>query len=95
MGIEHMACRKASPCGLLPWEAIAESVPEKALWDDAHRRKALAEERRLSQRLERGRRAAERRERQERARAAVQRERKRPWRRAPQGLTGPGCGVGR
>lgn len=63
----YIACRKASPCCELPWDAISDSIPDKSLWDDSKKRKAEAAERRGNLQDERARKARERRERQMRA----------------------------
>lgn len=67
----YIACRKASPCCELPWDAISDSIPDKSLWDDSKKRKAEAAERRGNLQDERARKARERRERQMRAQAEV------------------------
>eukprot|EP00434_Breviolum_minutum_P009818 symbB.v1.2.008647.t2/scaffold540.1/size189765/12 len=60
----YVACRKASPCCELPWDAIADSIPDKSLWDESKRRKVEAAERRSKLQEERIRKAIERQERQ-------------------------------
>eukprot|EP00435_Cladocopium_sp_Y103_P016904 s96_g4.t1 len=67
----YIACRKASPCCELPWDAISDSIPDKSLWDDSKKRKVEAAERRGNLQDERARKARERRERQMRAQAEV------------------------
>ncbi|CAJ1342062.1 unnamed protein product [Effrenium voratum] len=67
----YIACRKASPCCELPWDAIAEHIPEKSMWDESHRRSAAAAAQRAKQREERAQKASARKARQMKAQAAI------------------------
>ncbi|CAK9077059.1 unnamed protein product [Durusdinium trenchii] len=69
MNVAYVACRKASPCCEIPWEAIAESIPDKSLWDESKKRKVEAAERRSQLQEERARKALERKQQQIRAQA--------------------------
>lgn len=53
----YMAARSASPCQSLPWALLADSAPDKALWDDSKRRKAEAAARHVEKTAARQRRA--------------------------------------
>ena len=73
---DYIACTKASPCCKLPWTAVADHIPDKAMWDESKHRKALATERRAEQRKERAEKALLKKQRQLAAQAEVAARRK-------------------
>mmetsp|Transcript_2713 Transcript_2713/g.6157 ORF Transcript_2713/g.6157 Transcript_2713/m.6157 type:complete len:419 (-) Transcript_2713:37-1293(-) len=67
----YTSCTKASPCSRLPWAAVAEQIPDKAMWDESKQRKAEAANFRQERRKERARKAMLKMQRQLAAQAEV------------------------
>ncbi|CAK0878758.1 unnamed protein product, partial [Prorocentrum cordatum] len=72
----YVASRGATPAHALPWELVADSVPDKALWDESKKRKAEKAARKAKQKVEWAKQALAKREQQMRAREAVAAERR-------------------
>lgn len=73
---DHVVARLAATGAALPWEHIADSVPDKSAWDPRYLRQAQAAAKRERKKAERARRALAKQEEQMRARAAVAAQRR-------------------
>lgn len=69
--LNYTSCTKASPCSRLPWPAVAEQIPDKAMWDESKQRKAEAAKFRQERSKERAQKAVMKMQRQLAAQAEV------------------------